>query len=99
MRRIICDIINSDEQFQATEICHDGLEAYELLQKKSFDAVILDVNMPRMDGLELLERLRQEQIEATVVIYWSLAHFLAFEIWEEDARKKCHLTLILRLQT
>ena len=51
MRRIICDIINSDEQFQATEICHDGREAYELLQKKSCDAVILDVNMPRMDGL------------------------------------------------
>lgn len=72
MRRIICDIINSDEQFQATEICHDGLEAYELLQKKSFDAVILDVNMPRMDGLELLERLRQEQIEATVVMVSSL---------------------------
>ena len=28
MRRVICDIINSDETFQAVDVCRDGLEAY-----------------------------------------------------------------------
>ncbi len=29
MRRVMCDIINSDSKFQATDYCRDGLEAYE----------------------------------------------------------------------
>ena len=51
MRRLICDIINTDSAFQAIDVCKDGQEAYERLKKVSYDAVILDVNMPRMDGL------------------------------------------------
>ena len=37
MRRIICDIINSDDDFEATDFCRDGLEAYERLKVKSYD--------------------------------------------------------------
>ena len=72
MRRIICDIINSDQNFQATDYCRDGLEAYERLKVKSYDGVVLDVNMPRMDGLQLLERLQKEGIKAKVVMVSTL---------------------------
>ena len=72
MRRIICDIINSDKNFQATDFCRDGLEAYERLKVKSYDGVVLDVNMPRMDGLQLLERLQKEGIKAKVVMVSTL---------------------------
>ncbi len=72
MRRIICDIINSDQNFQATDYCRDGLEAYEKLKTTSYDGVILDVNMPRMDGLQLLERLQKEHIRAKVVMVSTL---------------------------
>lgn len=68
MRRVICDIINTDSIFQATDVCRDGLEAYEKLKTTKYDAVVLDVNMPRMDGLELLEKLQQEHISATVIM-------------------------------
>ncbi|MEE0117545.1 MAG: response regulator, partial [Lachnospiraceae bacterium] len=68
MRRVICDIINSDSRFQATDICRDGLEAYERLKTTQYDGVVLDVNMPRMNGLELLEKLQQEKIKATVIM-------------------------------
>ena len=72
MRRVICDIINSDSNFQATDFCRDGLEAYERLKEKTYDGVVLDVNMPRMDGLELLERLQKENIKATVIMVSTL---------------------------
>ncbi len=68
MRRVICDIINSDGTFQVTDICRDGLEAYEKLKVKKYDGVVLDVNMPRMNGLELLEKLQQDRIKATVIM-------------------------------
>ncbi|MCI8281886.1 MAG: chemotaxis-specific protein-glutamate methyltransferase CheB [Lachnospiraceae bacterium] len=72
MRRVICDIINADTNFQVTDICKDGLEGYEQLKKKSYDAVIMDVNMPRMNGLELLSKLQEEKIKATVIVVSSL---------------------------
>ncbi|MCI9137518.1 MAG: chemotaxis response regulator protein-glutamate methylesterase [Lachnospiraceae bacterium] len=72
MRRLVCDIINSESTFQATDVCKDGLEAYEKLKTNSYDAVILDVNMPRMDGLELLEKLQQDDIKATVIMVSTL---------------------------
>ncbi len=72
MRRVICDIINSDSNFQATDYCRDGLEAYEKLKTKTYDAVILDVNMPRMDGLQLLEQLQKDNIKANVIMVSTL---------------------------
>lgn len=68
MRRVICDIINSDGTFQVADICRDGLEAYEKLKANTYDGVVLDVNMPRMDGLQLLEQLQKERIKATVIM-------------------------------
>lgn len=68
MRRVICDIINTDSTFQATDVCRDGLEAYEKLKKTRYDAVLLDINMPRMNGLELLKKLQEDKIKATIVV-------------------------------
>ena len=72
MRRVICDIINSDSNFQAKDTCKDGLEAYEKLKTTKYDGVVLDVNMPRMDGLQLLEKLQQENIKANVIMVSTL---------------------------
>ena len=68
MRRVMCDIINSDGTFQVTDTCCDGLEAYEKLKTTRYDGVVLDINMPRMDGLQLLEQLQKDRIRATVIM-------------------------------
>ena len=68
MRRVLGDIINSDKRFQVTAKAADGMEAFDLLTRESFDAVVLDVNMPRMNGLELLAELRKFRIPARVMI-------------------------------
>jgi len=36
----------------------DGQEALALMEKEQFDAIILDINMPRMNGLEFLQEIR-----------------------------------------
>ena len=43
--------------FQVTA-AGDGLEALEIMAKEQFDAIILDINMPRMDGLKFLQEMR-----------------------------------------
>lgn len=40
----------------------DGLEAYEAIKKNSYDLLILDINVPNMDGLTFLERLHELKI-------------------------------------
>lgn len=72
MRRVECDIINSDSNFQAIDVCRDGVEAYEKLKTTSYDGVVLDVNMPRMDGLQLLEKLQNDNIKANVIMVSTL---------------------------
>ncbi|MCI9463258.1 MAG: chemotaxis-specific protein-glutamate methyltransferase CheB [Lachnospiraceae bacterium] len=68
MRRVLCDTINSDERFHVQDRAANGLEALDLLMKNTYDAVILDVNMPRMNGLELLKELQDRKIPARVMM-------------------------------
>ena len=68
MRRVLCDIIDSDERFQVVARATNGLEAFDLLSRNQYDAVVLDVNMPKMNGLQLLEELRKFKIPARVMM-------------------------------
>ncbi len=68
MRRVLCDIINSDKRFQVVAKATNGLDAFDLLSRNTYDAVVLDVNMPKMNGLQLLEELRKFKIPARVMM-------------------------------
>jgi len=46
----------------------DGIEALELLEQDQFDAVVLDVNMPRMNGLEFLEKIKNHDDFAAIPV-------------------------------
>lgn len=68
MRRVMCDIINNDERFEVADKAMDGIQALDLLSRNTYDAVVLDVNMPRMNGLELLKQLQKYHISAKVMM-------------------------------
>ncbi|MBQ7460093.1 MAG: response regulator transcription factor [Oscillospiraceae bacterium] len=42
------------------DVVYDGREALDYLEADSYDGAVLDIMMPKMDGLEVLERLRAE---------------------------------------
>ncbi|MBE5882262.1 MAG: chemotaxis-specific protein-glutamate methyltransferase CheB [Lachnospiraceae bacterium] len=69
MRRIICDIISADNRFFVQDMAANGEEAMSLLKEHSYDAVILDVIMPKMDGIAVLEQIRRLGIETKVVVF------------------------------
>ena len=41
---------------------YDGLEAYGVIKENSFDLMILDIQLPELDGFSLLKKLKDENI-------------------------------------
>ena len=70
MRRVISDIINSGGDYEVSAIARDGVEGFDLIVSNPhlYSAVILDINMPKMNGLELLEKLQKSKSHLAVVL-------------------------------
>jgi Chemotaxis response regulator containing a CheY-like receiver domain and a methylesterase domain len=61
MRKIVSDLIVSDEQFEVVATAANGVAAIEAVVKHKPDAVTMDLEMPEMNGLEALERIMHER--------------------------------------
>ena len=51
----------------AVDMVHNGLDALEYMLSVSYDAVVLDIMMPGLDGLEVLKRAREKGVPALCV--------------------------------
>lgn len=49
-------------------LAHDGKQAFELFNQHYFDLIVTDFNMPEMDGLQLIQRIRTSNGQKTVPI-------------------------------
>lgn len=55
------------EGFEVTTAA-DGMDAIEILTKHAFDVVLLDVRMPRMDGIDVLQTLHDLNIHPRTIM-------------------------------
>ena len=51
-----------------TRVAEDGFRALDILAEEPIDLVLLDIKMPRMDGLEVLQKIRERSADPFVVI-------------------------------
>lgn len=72
MRRILASILELDSSFNLCGEASDGIDALEKLTTLNPDVILLDIEMPRMGGIEFL-RLSKILTEAKVIIVSSVA--------------------------
>lgn len=60
--------IAKNKEFQVVGKCKDGKSALEFLEKRPADLLILDVYMPKMDGLETLRYIRNKKIPVEAIM-------------------------------
>ena len=59
IRRVLVRILNEEDSSFEIHEASDGKKGLELLKKESFDLVLCDIKMPKVDGIELLQRTRK----------------------------------------
>ena len=68
MRYVISEFLDSDPEIKVVEKARDGVDALEKLALGLPDVMTLDIQMPRMDGLKLLEEMRGRYRVPTIMV-------------------------------
>lgn len=68
MRKVISNLLQSDENIIVVDTARDGLDALDKIKQWKPDVVTLDVEMPKLDGLSALERIMRECPTAVVML-------------------------------
>ncbi len=72
IRRLLSDIIEADPDFEVVGTASNGQIAVDKMTRLQPDVLTLDVEMPVMDGLETLRRLRDEGLSKPTVMFSTL---------------------------
>lgn len=59
---ILCEYLSSQDDIDVIGVARDGIEALKLLEEKEPDVLILDIIMPHLDGLGVLEKLNSMEL-------------------------------------
>lgn len=66
IRTLLFDVL-SKEGFRVT-LAKDGKESLDQMSKRRFDLLITDIDMPRLDGIGLLKKMKEKGRRETVII-------------------------------
>lgn len=68
IRRVLKKIISEENDSYKVEEAEDGLVGIEMISKSDFDLVLCDIKMPKMDGIEVLEKIKKLKPEIPIVM-------------------------------
>lgn len=60
---ILYEYLNNQDDIEVVGLARDGIEAYDIITSKTPDIAILDIIMPHLDGLGVLEKINMVQMD------------------------------------
>jgi DNA-binding response OmpR family regulator len=57
-----------EQESWATDVAYDGESGYDLASSESYDVIVLDLMLPKMDGMEICRKLRAEENHTPILI-------------------------------
>lgn len=68
IRRVLNKIISEENDSYNVEEAEDGLQGIEMIMNNDYDLVFCDIKMPKMDGVEVLEKAKKIKPETPIVM-------------------------------
>lgn len=68
IRRVLNKIISEENESYHVEEAADGLAGLEMIKNNDYDLVLCDIKMPKMDGVEVLEKTKKIKPEVPIVM-------------------------------
>jgi DNA-binding NtrC family response regulator len=68
IRRVLTKIIGEENDSYHVEEAENGLMGLEMAMEKEYDLILCDIKMPKMDGVEVLEKLKKIRYEVPVIM-------------------------------
>ncbi len=59
---LLKEVFDSEEGIEVVGVAHDGIQALEMIEEKNPDIILLDVVMPRLDGMGVLTQLSTHKL-------------------------------------
>ncbi len=84
-RSELANVLRARNDVEGFDLARDAIEAFEMLEKRSYDVLLLDIQMPELSGIELAGRLNRRKAAIPSIVFVTAHHEHAVAAFEKHA--------------